>query len=126
MVGLAHAAMDVSDGLVQDLGHLCAASGVAAVIAAERVPLSPPARRAIAANHSLLATALTGGDDYEVLITAPAAAAEGIAALAGATGVAMTPIGHIEAGAGVTVIDGAGAAMPLDRGGWRHFTGDRT
>ena len=67
--GIASAGMDVSDGLVQDLGHLCRASNVAAEIDAALVPLSEPAR---AAGEEWLATCLTGGDDYELLLAVPA------------------------------------------------------
>ncbi len=65
----ASAAMDVSDGLAGDLAKLCRASGVAAEIDVARVPLSDAARAAIAADPALLETALTGGDDYEIVLT---------------------------------------------------------
>ena len=67
----ARAAMDVSDGLAGDLGRMCKASGVAAVVEAACVPLSPAAAAAIAAEPGLLARALTGGDDYEILAAVP-------------------------------------------------------
>ncbi len=123
LVGLAHAAMDVSDGLVQDLGHLCRASGVGAVIEAARVPLSAAAGRAVAADQSRLASVLAGGDDYELLFTAPAAAAAAVAALADGAGVPLSAIGRIVAGSGVTVLGDCGRPLHLAREGWRHFGG---
>lgn len=122
LVGVAHAAMDVSDGLVQDLGHLCRASGCGAGIDAARVPLSPAASALLAAEPALLPRVLTGGDDYELLFAAPPAAAERIAALATATGTAATRIGRFVAGDPVvTVRDAQGAPMTLGRQGWSHF-----
>jgi hypothetical protein len=67
----ASAAMDVSDGLVGDLAKLCRASGVAAEIDVARVPLSEAAQAALAADPTLIETILTGGDDYEILLTLP-------------------------------------------------------
>ncbi|ARJ65557.1 thiamine-phosphate kinase [Magnetospirillum sp. ME-1] len=123
LVGLAHGAMDVSDGLVQDLGHLCRASGLAARIEAERVPLSAAAAGVLAADQSLLASVLAGGDDYEVLFTAPAGAERAVIALSAELGVALTPVGSMVAGqAGkVTVLGADGGEIVIDRGGWRHF-----
>ncbi|HEX7969359.1 MAG TPA: thiamine-phosphate kinase [Stellaceae bacterium] len=121
LVGTAHAMMDVSDGLVGDLGHICTASGVGAVIEAARLPLSPPARAAIAADPALLMAALAGGDDYELLFTAPAVAEGALAALGREVGVPVTMIGRIEVGSGVTVLDAQGAAMTVAVGGYRHF-----
>ena len=72
LIGVATAAIDVSDGLVADLRHICAVSRLSAVVEARSVPLSPAARVAIAGDPQRLATALTGGDDYEILFTAPA------------------------------------------------------
>jgi len=117
LIGVAHAAMDVSDGLVQDLGHICRASAVAAVIEAERVPLSAAAQ----ATNSPLASLLTGGDDYELLFTAPFRAAAALTRIGEAAGVPLTAIGRIVAGEGVTVVDAAGQALAIGQGGWRHF-----
>ena len=122
LVGLAHAAMDVSDGLVQDLGHLCRASGCGAVLEAALVPLSPAAAAVLAAEPALLRRVLTGGDDYELLFAAPPGAAASIAALAAATGTTATRIGRFVAGDPlVTVLDGQGAPMTLSQEGWSHF-----
>jgi len=119
--GFAHALIDVSDGLVADLGHICETSGVAAAIEAERVPLSSAARQALSADPSLLPLVLTGGDDYELLFAAPPAAAEPLAALSGALGLPVTRIGRIGAGSGVLVRDGAGREIELASAGFQHF-----
>ena len=116
--GIVSACMDVSDGLVQDLGHLCRAAGLGAVLEAESVPRSPAAR---AAGKDWLKTCLTGGDDYELLMAVPPRHADALLAAAAAQGCAVTRIGRFEAGAGVRVLDGAGAAISLDRPGWSHF-----
>lgn len=123
LVGLAHGAMDVSDGLIQDLGHMCRASGLAARVEAGRVPLSPAAAAALAGDQSLLASVLAGGDDYEVLFTTPPEAAEGIARLSVALGVALTAIGSMMPGevGKVTAIGGDGGEITVGQGGWRHF-----
>lgn len=121
LVGLARAMMDISDGLVADLGHICAASRAAAVIEAARLPLSPVAATAIAADPALLMAALAGGDDYELLLTAPPAAADKLAALGAELGVPLTRIGRMEAGAGVRVVDAKGAPVAVAAGGYRHF-----
>jgi thiamine-monophosphate kinase len=123
LVGLAHAAMDVSDGLVQDLGHLCRASGLAARIEAARVPLSGAGKAALAADQSLLALVLAGGDDYEVLFPAPPGAAAAVARLSEALGLELSAIGTLadgEAGR-VTAVGADGAEITVGRGGWRHF-----
>ena len=119
--GHAGAAMDISDGLVQDLAHLSRVSGVGARVEAARIPLSPPACRALASGETTLADLLCGGDDYEVLFAAPAAAAAEIAALAEDLGLLLTRIGCVLSGTGVDVVDPAGKAISLSRGGWRHF-----
>lgn len=122
--GLAHAGMDVSDGLVQDLGHICRASALGAVVEAGAVPLSPAATAALAGDNSLLATILTGGDDYELLFTAPPSAGPAIQALGREVGVPVIAIGTMQPGEGVIVRDGDGRPLALGRGGWRHFTAD--
>ena len=99
----AAAAADISDGLVADLGHICRASGVAAVIDLEAVPLSP---EVAALGPEARLEALTGGDDYELVLAARESAA--------------IPVGRIVSGEGVTVIDSAGQPVPLARQGYRH------
>lgn len=119
LVGIAHAAMDVSDGLVQDAGHLCRAAGLGAVIEAARVPASAAAR---AAGPAHLVRRLTGGDDYELLFAAPPEAASAVTAAGEAAGTPLMRIGGFCAGAArVTVLDDQGAAIALERGGWSHF-----
>lgn len=124
--GLAHAGMDVSDGLVQDLGHICRASGLGAVIQADKVPLSAAALAALTAENSLLASVLAGGDDYELLFTAPPAARDAIQDLGRRVGVTVTAIGTMTGGTGVMVRDGNGRQIVLKRGGWRHFDATET
>ena len=116
LLGLASAAMDVSDGLVGDLGHIAEASAVAAVVEVERIPLSPAASRC-----ARLDLALAGGDDYEILFTAPLAAEAAMSELAGELGLPLARIGRIESGAGVTAVNAAGAPIPLKSAGWKHF-----
>lgn len=111
------ACMDVSDGLVQDLGHLCRASALGATIEADRVPLSPAAR---AAGPAWLETCLTGGDDYELLLAVAPAREAALCSAAAALGVAVTRIGAFD-GEGVRVLDGAGRPISFSQGGWSHF-----
>jgi thiamine-monophosphate kinase len=120
LVGIAHAAMDISDGLVADLGHIADMSGVAAVVEAASVPLSTAAAAAREIDPEMRDAVLGGGDDYELLFTAPPDAASSIAALAAELGLPLTAIGRIEAGRGVRVVDAAGAEIALARAGYTH------
>jgi thiamine-monophosphate kinase len=126
LIGIATAALDVSDGLVADLRHLCEVSNLAAVIRAPRVPLSPAARAAIAVDPALLEIVLTGGDDYEILFTAADTAADKLAELSRSFSVPITPIGHMAPPpernqAPVAVLDEAGQELGLTSEGWTHF-----
>ncbi len=123
LIGLASGALDVSDGLVADLGHLCAESGCAARIEAAAVPLSNAARAVIEAEPQRLAQALTGGDDYELVFSAPESATADLMALAAEVGVPITAIGALVDGPSgvVTVRDAQGAPLTLARRGWDHF-----
>jgi thiamine-monophosphate kinase len=119
IAGIASAGMDVSDGLVQDLGHLCRAGDIAAEIDAGLVPLSDAARRA---GPEWLVTCLTGGDDYELLLAVPPAREVAIEQAARAAGMAVTRIGSFRAGpARVMVRRTDGEPMTLATGGWSHF-----
>lgn len=116
--GLARAAMDVSDGLVQDLGHICRASGVGAQIVAADVPLSPQAQAA-----GDLTRCLTGGDDYELLMAVSPQDVDAFRAHAASLGIAVTRIGEFVSGpAEVRVIGLDGAPMQFGAGGWSHFS----
>lgn len=121
--GLATACLDVSDGLVADLGHLCEESGCAAVLDSGRVPLSAAARSVVDGDAARLAQALTGGDDYELLFSAPESARPALSELAAVTGVPVTEIGHLTEGpaGAVTVRDSQGRPMDLPVRGWDHF-----
>ncbi len=120
--GLAHAAMDVSDGLLGDLGHLCRASGLGAEIDADDLPLSSAARAALAAGIGEgIETVACGGDDYEILFTASPEAAPALAALSREIDVQLTRIGRMVSGSDVMLRDGAGNRIAAGRGGYRHF-----
>ena len=118
----ASAAMDVSDGLIGDLAKMMRVSGTSAEIELACVPVSAQASAVIAAHPGALETALTGGDDYEILACVPprnAAAFEGCAALAG---MAVTRIGHVMKGqAAPRVRDASGAIMAFGRVSYSHF-----
>jgi len=119
--GHASAAMDVSDGLVGDLTKMLAASGVAGEIDVSRVPLSAAARAAIAAEPALLETAITGGDDYEILAVIPNDRLDAFGTVATAAGIGSSVIGHTKAGQGLVVRDAHGAVLELARGSFSHF-----
>lgn len=121
LVSYASGALDISDGLLKDCGHLARASGVAAVIEAAQLPLSDAARAALARRPGLLPVAAAGGDDYEVLAALPPVHAPAFAAAALASGVAVTEIGRIEAGTGVTLLAADGRPIAPERDGWDHF-----
>jgi len=121
LIGVAHAAMDVSDGLVGDLRHICRASGLGAEIEAVRVPLSRTARKIVDTDATQWKRILTGGDDYEILFTAPESREGVLASLSREAGVPVTRIGQMVAGNDVVVRDAAGRAMEMGQGGYRHF-----
>jgi thiamine-monophosphate kinase len=119
IAGVASAGMDVSDGLVQDLGHLCRAGGLMAEIDAALIPLSPPARQA---GPAWLVTCLTGGDDYELLLAVPPAHEAALQRAAQAAGIAVTRIGSFRSGPPQVTVSGPdGKPMALPTGGWSHF-----
>jgi thiamine-monophosphate kinase len=119
--GLATAAIDVSDGLVADVGHIAETSGLAARIEAAAVPLSAAAGRAVARDPALGAAIYGGGDDFELAFAAPPERAEALADLAGRLGLAITRIGELTAGAGVRLVDESGQEVALSAAGWTHF-----
>lgn len=118
--GIAHAAIDVSDGMVADLGHIADTSGVAARIDAASVPLSEAASAALALDPALRDAVLGGGDDYELLFTVPPASVGRVAALSQALALPLTAVGAIEPGQGVRVLGADGAEIALATRGFTH------
>jgi thiamine-monophosphate kinase len=121
LIGLANAAMDISDGLVGDLEHICKASGVGARIEADKIPLSPAAQAGIASGLAKLEELITGGDDYELLFAIPESRSFQLEALAKEGDILLTVIGSIIDGQGVEVIDRSGRPMTFGSQGYRHF-----
>ena len=117
----AHAAMDVSDGLIGDCAKLLRASGLGGSLDLRALPLSPAARAYIAADPSGLEIAATGGDDYEVLATVPPASAAAFETAAAAAGVAVRALGEVAQGAGLSVVGLDGAPAQFARGSYSHF-----
>jgi len=118
----AHAAMDISDGLVGDLNKLCRASGVRGEVAVAEVPLSAAAAAVVEADPLLLETALTGGDDYEVVAAVPGDAVVRLAVEAAAAGMSLTTIGRIAAGNAEAVFRGTkGEVLQFARPSFSHF-----
>jgi len=120
LAGLAHACIDVSDGLLADLGHLCRASGVGATFDVAALPASDALRARFDA-EARRALQASGGDDYELCFTAPPQARDAIARMAQAEGVAMTRIGRSDAEPGVRAMLADGSAWQAPRAGFEHF-----
>jgi thiamine-monophosphate kinase len=124
---VASAAADISDGLVGDLGHILERSGVGAQLVADDA-----VRRIAAPTHAAWASArvdaktlrlcaLSGGDDYELVFTAPPAAREAVEAAGRASATPVARIGRIEAQAGLRVIDAQGAPIAEHLRSFDHF-----
>ena len=121
LVGIAHACIDLSDGLLQDLGHVCKASGVGAEVDVDALPASP-ALAARSSGDTLRGEQACGGDDYELCFTAPPVSADAVRAAAASSGLAVTRVGHIVAGEGVTPKLADGSAWRAPRSGYAHFS----
>jgi thiamine-monophosphate kinase len=120
--GIATAAIDVSDGLIADLGHIAEnAKGGAFVIDAARIPLSPAFRAAHGTSDAAIARAAISGDDYEIAFTARPSARARVLAAAKRARTPVTEIGHVEEGRGVYLMGSKGRALPTGRGGFTHF-----
>ena len=120
--GMATSAIDISDGLLADLGHICRLSGVGATVEVASIPVS-----AIGAKHAVspagLSAIVAGGDDYELCFTAAANSRESIADLADSLGIPLTRIGQIRRGKGVNLVGGDGKPVKIDGRGFDHFAG---
>lgn len=118
--GLAHACIDVSDGLAADLGHICRASGLAAVIEADALPASRALLPLVADPQRRLRLQL-GGDDYELCFTLPPEREPLLAAIATQAHTTLTRIGTLGPGDGVHLIDADGRVVAPPAAGWDHF-----
>jgi thiamine-monophosphate kinase len=116
--GIASAALDVSDGLLADLGHIAEVSEVHIAVDAARVPLSPALKRFWKGNVGRAATA---GDDYEIAFTAPRAKRARVLAAAKAARTKVTEIGFVMQGRGVALLGPGGKPMKVEKKGWEHF-----
>ncbi|TLP69559.1 thiamine-phosphate kinase [Pseudomonas nitroreducens] len=114
--GKASAALDISDGLLADCGHIARASGVALIVEADRLPESPALEALLGAERAQQLK-LGAGDDYVLAFTLPA---EHLPALS-ANWPALRVVGRVEAGSGVRVLDGSGADITPRQGGYLHF-----
>lgn len=117
--GVASAAIDVSDGLLADLGHICEASGVAATVAVEQLPLSP-ALRGLPEQQAVRNWALSGGDDYQLCFTVPPTGIAGVENLLQDGKLAATAVGNIVAGRGLTCTY-RGRDFAPEKTGYQHF-----
>lgn len=122
LVGNAAACMDISDGLVQDAGHIAAAAGVGIVLDAGRLPLSNAAHATLERCPELFPRIYSGGDDYELLFTAPPAYEAEIMAIANRVDIPVFCIGEVVSGQGVQLRDMDGQDITPRKQGWQHFT----
>jgi len=116
--GRINASVDVSDGLIADLRHVAAASGVGIILDAQTIPRSPALRAFWGDGIQAIVRAATSGDDYQIAFTADPAQEKGI--MAAAKGVPVTRIGTVTAGQGVSLLD-HGQTVPVQFPGYRHF-----
>ncbi len=118
--GIATSAIDISDGLLGDLGHVLRQSGVGATVDADAAASLLEAGSAVQAERRR-AYALAGGDDYELAFTAPASAREAVQAAASRAGTRVTRIGRIESGGGLRLVDAQGQPVPGEFPSFDHF-----
>nr|WP_294916875.1 thiamine-phosphate kinase [uncultured Neokomagataea sp.] len=116
--GIASAAMDISDGLVQDCAHIARASGVLLRINADLVPISPAAA---ALGPKYLTRRLSGGDDYELLLCVPPEHSDALQQICAIHNVPITRIGTAHNGQGVHIHDATGQTIIFEKTGWQHF-----
>ena len=120
--GVANACIDVSDGLLSDLGHVCVASNVAARINVDALPSSTALDALDLDAGRRRALQASGGDDYELCFTAPPARREAVTVAAASAGVPVTRIGSIHAGTGLQALDANGVKWVPPRSGYVHFS----
>ena len=117
---VASAAMDISDGLFQDLNHLCGASDVGASVWANKIPLSKEVNAFVTEHKFSIEQVITGGDDYELIFTAPVTKENSIFRMARATKTRITRIGTVQPGREISVFDKNQDIIPVHKGGYSH------
>jgi len=119
----AHAAIDISDGLVADLGHVCRASGIGAWVELDRIIFSGAATSLIQGGKVTAQELLSGGDDYELLLAVPADHIKPLSEALISGGAKPMVIGRFTAEReGVAITDDTGQALDFSHGGWQHFS----
>lgn len=117
---IALAALDISDGLVGDIGHILTASRVGATLDVDALPAGPVLARQEQALRRRFT--LAGGDDYELCFTAPTGHRKAVLEAERASGTAVTRVGRIDAEAGLRFVDARGSSVDLELSGWDHFS----
>ncbi|PTN12907.1 thiamine-phosphate kinase [Nitrosomonas aestuarii] len=120
LTGLAHSAIDISDGLMADLGHILVSSRSAAIIQLEAVPCSEVLKRFLPSSLAVQCL-LAGGDDYELCFTAPKNNRNSIESIAQKLKIPLTMIGEITQGEGLLVMDAEGREITVEKRGYDHF-----
>jgi thiamine-monophosphate kinase len=121
LLGIASSALDVSDGLLADLGHIAEVSAVRIAIDAAKIPVSSATQALWGHGQETIVRAATSGDDYEIAFTAPTSARARIEELSRTSGVSVTEIGRVEGGSGVHLLNDKGRTIPVPRAGFTHF-----
>lgn len=121
LAGLAHACIDVSDGLLADLAHVCEASGVGAIVEVDRLPASPALAAFAGDAETRHRWQAAGGDDFELCFTAPPDRHDALVEALSPGGATATRIGRIEKGKGVRAFLGDGGLWHPQKTGYRHF-----
>ena len=120
LASIVSAGIDISDGMLADLGHLCRSSGTGAEINLSAVPVSDLLKQRLT-EQGALAMAMTAGDDYELLFTAPHDNEQLVLALSQTIGVPIHCIGTVTSGNKVICLDTEGAEITFDKDGYQHF-----
>ncbi|MBA5724961.1 thiamine-phosphate kinase [Bombella favorum] len=118
LYGIVSAAMDISDGLLQDCGHIAEESSVAITLFEEKLPFAPEVIAHMATHREMI---LLGGDDYELLMTCPVAQEAALQAHCKEHDVPLTRVGTVREGRGVTMLDKQQLPINFSRTGWQHF-----
>ncbi|MBO6825712.1 MAG: thiamine-phosphate kinase [Sneathiella sp.] len=121
LLDLATSCLDVSDGLLADLGHIVSCSAVSGQLSIADIPLSDSVKTVLNAGQASFQDILSGGDDYELLFTIPSRKRDELQRLENECAVPISVIGKVKAGDGVHVLDENGALMSFARTGWQHL-----